>query len=265
MEISQAKELQFYPNELGRVWKKAETSDLHSREMTVTIMWRMDWRWWDWRQGAYCGNIGVKWWGWWQWGWRGVWEMSDKSKPCSSKGLLPCAPLLPSTSPAFPCVLSFLYFEGKAVTAESLAFITVLVRSRDSINICWMKARISEWEVQSWGDDFSIRIVEAKSWFHFSKVINLWEISNKMIQGDCLCEELSYEMPIRSSIVTSHFLYVKNCIMSPSWKQQHLARFLIHSRMAVNVISPFLSPYLAEFPDFMRFPQTYNSLGVGSL
>lgn len=68
---------------------------------------------------------------------RCVWETSGKSKPCSSKkGLLPVLPsylLLPQHSLVW---LSFLYFEGNVFTAESPAFITVLVRSRNSINTC---------------------------------------------------------------------------------------------------------------------------------
>lgn len=63
----------------------------------------------------------------------------------------------------------------------------------------------------------------------------------KWSRGNYLYEELSYEVPIRSIIVASHFLYLK-IIISPFWKQQHFARFLIHSRLAINVNSSFFPP-----------------------
>lgn len=55
----------------------------------------------------------------------------------------------------------------------------------------------------------------------------LWEANDKMIQRDCLYKELSYDMPIRKQHYDMTFFTLKNYIVSPSWKQRHLAQFLI--------------------------------------
>lgn len=130
-------------------------------------------------------------------------------------------------------------------TIYSPAFITGLAQSRDSRSMYLMTDSINEWEIQSWSGDSSIRIAEAKSWLPFLQgdqpLGGPWQKG----PGRLPLWRLVLWRANKKALWQHNFLYLKNRIIGPSWKQQCLAHFLVHTRLVVTWI-PFLSSFIVR-------------------